>query len=39
VVPVLFVVITRASYGKKKLAKLKAEADERNTPEMPDSER
>ena len=39
VVPVLFVVITRTSYGKKKLAKLKAEADERNTPEMPDSER
>ncbi|HVX27880.1 MAG TPA: efflux RND transporter permease subunit, partial [Parafilimonas sp.] len=38
IVPVLFVVITRFSYGKKKLALLKEEADKRNTPEMPDSE-
>jgi HAE1 family hydrophobic/amphiphilic exporter-1 len=38
VVPVLFVVITKASYGEKKLAKLKEEADKRDTPEMPDSE-
>ncbi|HEY1870549.1 MAG TPA: efflux RND transporter permease subunit, partial [Chitinophagaceae bacterium] len=38
VVPVLFVVITRASYGKKKLADLKVEFDKRNTPEIPDSE-
>ncbi len=38
IVPVLFVVITRFSYGKKKLAALKEEADKRNTPEMPDSE-
>jgi HAE1 family hydrophobic/amphiphilic exporter-1 len=38
VVPVLFVAITKASYGQKKLAKLKEEADERDTPEMPDSE-
>jgi HAE1 family hydrophobic/amphiphilic exporter-1 len=38
VVPVLFVVITRASYGKEKLAKLKAEAEERDNPVVPDSE-
>jgi HAE1 family hydrophobic/amphiphilic exporter-1 len=38
VVPVLFVVITRSSYGKKKLAELKVEFDKRNTPDMPDSE-
>ncbi len=38
VVPVLFVVITKASYGKEKLAKLKAEADERDNPVVPDSE-
>ena len=38
IVPVLFVVITRVSYGKTKLAELKAEADKRNNPEIPDSE-
>ncbi len=38
VVPVLFVVITRSSYGDEKLAKLKSEADERNNPVVPDSE-
>ena len=38
IVPVLFVVITKASYGKKKLAVLKEIADEENNPEMPDSE-
>jgi HAE1 family hydrophobic/amphiphilic exporter-1 len=38
VVPVLFMVIIRSSYGKKKLADLKVEFDKRNTPDMPDSE-
>ncbi len=38
IVPVLFVVITKASYGQKKLAKLKEEAEDRDNPKMPDSE-
>jgi len=38
VVPVLFVVITKLSYGNKKLAELKVKADEKNNPQMPDSE-
>ena len=38
IVPVLFVVITKVSYGEKKLADLKAEADKRNKPDMPDNE-
>ena len=38
IVPVLFVVITKLSYGKKKIAELKKEAEKRDNPEVPDNE-
>ncbi len=39
VVPVLFVVITKVSYGKKKLEKLKAEADKNDKPDDKDNKK